>query len=59
MRNSYRAWDSLLVAIILLTVLTWISFPMTMAIWTAISFIAMGAFVVFSCAEMPERLSDY
>jgi hypothetical protein len=41
-RNSSRTWNCLLVAIVLLNVLTWIWFPMTMAIWTAISFIATG-----------------
>jgi hypothetical protein len=30
---------------ILLIVLAWIWFPMTMAIWTAISFIATGVYV--------------
>ena len=44
-RNSSRTWNCLLVAIVLLNVLTWIWFPMTMAIWTASSFIATGAYV--------------
>ena len=45
MRTYSRAWDCLLVAIIPLNVLAWIWFPMTMAIWTASSFIATGAYV--------------
>ena len=38
MKDYSRAWDYLLVAIILLIVLAWIWFPITMAISTAISF---------------------
>jgi hypothetical protein len=48
MRNYSRAWDCLLVAMILLYVLAWIWFPMTMAIWTAVSFIATVIYVVVS-----------
>ena len=43
--DLYRARDCLLVATILLYVLAWIWFPMTMAIWTAISFIVTGVYV--------------
>ena len=46
MRNYSRAWDCLLVVMILLNVLAWIWFPMMMAIWTASSFIATGIYVV-------------
>jgi hypothetical protein len=46
MRNYSWAWDCLLVAMILLNVLVWIWFPMTMAIWTAISFVATVTYVV-------------
>jgi hypothetical protein len=46
MRTYSRAWDCLLVAMILLYVLAWVWFPMTMAIWTASSFIATGIYVV-------------
>jgi len=48
MRNYSRAWDCLLVAMILLNVLAWIWFPMTMLILTAISFIATVIYVVVS-----------
>jgi hypothetical protein len=48
MRNYSRAWDCLLVAMILLYVLAWIWFPMTIAIWTAVSFIATVIYVVVS-----------
>jgi hypothetical protein len=48
MRNYSRAWDCLLAAIILLNVFAWIWFPMTMAIWTAVSFIATVIYVVIS-----------
>jgi hypothetical protein len=45
MRTYSRAWDCLLVAMILLYLLAWVWFPKTMAIWTASSFIATGAYV--------------
>jgi hypothetical protein len=45
MRNYSRAWDYLLVALILLYALAWIWFPITMAIWTASSFITTGVYV--------------
>jgi hypothetical protein len=45
MRNHSRAGDCLLIAMILLNVLAWIWFPMTMAIWTASSFIEIGIYV--------------
>ena len=48
MRNYSRAWDCLLVAMILLNVLAWIWFPMTMVIWTAINFVATVIYVVVS-----------
>jgi hypothetical protein len=46
MRTYSRAWDCLLVAMILLYVLALIWFPMTMAIWTTTSFIATGIYVI-------------
>jgi hypothetical protein len=51
MRSYSRAGDCLLVAIILLTVFAWLWFPMAMTIWTAISFIGLGARRAFSCSE--------
>ena len=48
MRTYSRAWDCLLVAMILPYVLAWIWFPMTMAIWTAVSVIATVIYVVVS-----------
>jgi hypothetical protein len=62
MRNYSRAWDCLLVAMILLNVLAWIWFPMTMLILTAISFIATVIYVVVSleldrnAKKRPQRL---
>jgi hypothetical protein len=62
MRNYSRAWDCLLVVMILLYVLAWIWFPMTMAIWTAISGIATAIYVVVSlqldrnARKRPQRL---
>jgi hypothetical protein len=53
----YQALDTLLVAIILLTVLAWIWFPMTMVICAAISVFAMGVCVVFSCATTQKETS--
>jgi hypothetical protein len=51
MRDYSRAWDYLLIAMILLTALAWIWFPMAMTIWIATSFIMFRACVAFSCAE--------
>ena len=45
MKNYSRAWDYLLVALILLYALAWIWFPITMAIWTASSFITTEVYV--------------
>ena len=62
MRNYSRAWDTQLVVMILLYVLAWIWFPMTMAIWTAISGIATAIYVVVSlqldrnARKRPQRL---
>ena len=46
MRTYTRAWDCLMIAMILLYVLAWVWFPTTMAIWTTSSFIATAIYVV-------------
>jgi hypothetical protein len=53
MRDDSRAWDYLLVAIMLLTVLAWIRFPITTAISTAISFTSIWAYVLLSAPPDP------